>query len=120
MIGRVLSAALLGALLVACGTTEKTPEELRSSEAQLAEAYGLPVDEFRYVTFMRDRIPGATAKTDAELIAGGHALCSELDGKSIDDIGVVATLFGFDMQEMADALVASVNTFCPEYDYLLA
>ena len=78
-----------------------------------------PSAEETYLRFMRERIDGAVGKTDAELIDGGHRLCDELGGKTVDDLGTLAVVLGYDMQEFADAIVGSVNAFCPEYDHLL-
>lgn len=74
----------------------------------------------RYLDFMRDRIDGAAGRTDRELIEGGRQLCRNLDGiASVDELSTAAFVLDVNRQEFADAVVASVNTFCPEHSRLI-
>ena len=99
----------VGLSLVACN--DPAPATSDPSPTESAED--------SYVRFIRDRVPGSAGKSDAEIVAGGKAICAELEGKTVDELGQMAVLLGLDMQEFADSLVGSINTFCPEYDHLL-
>lgn len=73
-------------------------------------------DRDRYITFLRDEIPGASDRTDQQLVDGGRQVCFLLDdGMTRDELATATIISGFDVQETASLLVAAVNTYCPEH-----
>ena len=75
--------------------------------------------EDRYVEYIRDHIAGTATKSDAEIVRAGKGLCAALAGKSKEEVLRLAATLGYNVDEFAAALVGSVRSFCPEYEYLI-
>lgn len=72
--------------------------------------------EERFVSFIRDNIPGAASKSDDELIRGGYRLCEQYDrGMTTDQIAVAGAIQGLNLEELGVATVAAVRSFCPRH-----
>lgn len=117
----VLTVALMTPLACSSDTPAQqstAPAEGSVSEAP-AEAPSSSVED-RYIDFIREEIPGASDRTDAQLISGGKGLCRQLDnGVTMDQLAIAASLKGFDIQELGFTTVAAVNSFCPQHRDLL-
>jgi hypothetical protein len=88
------------------------------SGIDVSESVSSPVQstDERYVNFVREYVPGASARSDTELINGGKQLCTQLDeGMTIDQMAVAGSLWGMNLKELGYALSAAMNSYCPEH-----
>lgn len=78
------------------------------------------MSESVFLSLIRDNVPGASSRSDQDLIAGARQLCGSLaDIEDQDDLAVVADALGFDIREFAYVVTASVSRYCPQHSRLV-